>query len=211
MSNSHKNCDHPATKAARARCRRQNHSMNLVTFAYNQLGWDINTLRLGEDNAQELREALTQATGLDYATRLRLEGEIENYMAPKISMSNADVQEYDRFQQRLERELDEYDQNPGQMPTPAVVTDADELQSLLDEVEKTKAEQVGREVTRENWREFKGRLVEITVEIWGAQPNSTRTGVITAWGEKYMSYRAPSGGSNNRVETTRVIKAICTK
>jgi hypothetical protein len=185
--------------------------MNLVTFAYNQLGWDINTLRLGEDNAQELREALTQATGLDYATRLRLEGEIENYMAPKISMSNADVQEYDRFQQRLERELDEYDQNPGQMPTPAVVTDADELQSLLDEVEKTKAEQVGREVTRENWREFKGRLVEITVEIWGAQPNSTRTGVITAWGEKYMSYRAPSGGSNNRVETTRVIKAICTK
>jgi len=181
-------CDHPATKAARAKCRRQNTAPNLVTFAYNQLGWDINALRLSDDNAAELREALAQATGLDYATRVRLEGEIEQYVAPKISMSNADVQEYDRFQQRLARELDEADKNPGQMPAPAE-----------------------REITRENWRDYRDQDVEMEITIYGPQASSKRVGRITAWGEKFMSYTGPNGGKSTRVATERVIRATLKK
>jgi len=180
MAASHANCNHPNTKSARAKCRRTNVVPSLKRFAADQLGWDITTLRLDEDNAQELRETIAQATGLDYPTRIALEKEIGQYLL-------------------------------HQPAEPTIVTDADEVKNLRDEVEQTRAEQVGQEVTAENWREFKGRTIEIELEVWGAQPNHKATGQIIAWGAQYMTYAVPFYGTSNRVKTERVVRAICVK
>ena len=189
--NSHANCDHPATKAARARCRRTNVMPSLRKFAEDQLGWDINTLRLTEDNAAELRETIAQATGLDYPTRMKLEQEVDQYTIPRTIMSNTDVLNYDR----LQRELAEYDQNPGQMPETVTRTEAGKLEL---------AEQI---VTRENWREFRHEVVEIEITTHGATGNHKRLGMITAWGAKYMTYAVPKHGTSTRVPTERVMRA----
>jgi hypothetical protein len=95
--------------------------------------------------------------------------------------------------------------------TPRIVTDADEVKSLQDEVEAAKADLIGKRVTPQNWRDFRGMKVEIELGVWGSQPNHRVIGEIKAWGTQYMSYLVPFYGKVNRVRTDRVLGAVCVK
>lgn len=158
----HQFCTHPATKAARAKCRRES-----------------------EKGLSGVRKPATT------------------------------------FEDRLARELAEYDENPGQMPTAAQIMPAEEpveaievdnkeeYRRLCALIEDNRNAKKGKAVTRETWREFRDLDVEIEYEVWGSQPNHQLVGRLVTWGEKKLSY-VSKVGKRNTIDVTRVlsVKAV---
>jgi hypothetical protein len=187
---SHQHCTHENTKAARAKCRREHkptvqpatvHPGALKDFAASYLGWDIDTLPLEADNVLELREAIAAADGFNPSFVAALEAQLTAHMMPGV----ADViAEHDGHASRLQRELDEYDKNPGQMPKPV------------------------QPVTRETWRNYRGQPVKITAANYSPEGRSEYVGVIHSWGEKFFRYVAVGGTRSNMLATDRLISVV---
>ena len=138
----HKFCTHPATKSARAACRRDSKNFPGTKLAAPDAG--------------------------SYAFQDEMDAE----------MRRTAVYVDDSHTSRLERELAEYDENPGQMPKTHVVT-------------------------RSTWKGYRNFNVVISVTVWGAQPDTEFHGKIVAWGEKRFSY-VSSTGARNTIDADRV-------
>jgi len=132
----HANCTHPATKSARAACRRDS------------------------KNFPGMKLATTTDPG-SYA-----------------------------FQDEMEREM---------------------ARTAVYETEPVESKIKTHVVTRSTWKGYREITVEIDVKIWGAQPDSTVTGKIVAWGEKRLTYVSATGARNN-LDTQRVkaVRALMT-
>lgn len=124
---------------------------------------------------------------------------------------------------RLERELAEYDENPGQMPTaaqvmpaeepvePVVVDNAEEYRRLCALIEDARNAKKGKAVTRETWRDFRDLDVEIIVLNSSPEGQAEYVGRIVAWGPKRFTYASKFTGTLNHVAAPLVVSVVAVK
>ncbi|QEQ93667.1 hypothetical protein SEA_ZUKO_89 [Streptomyces phage Zuko] len=112
---------------------------------------------------------------------------------------------------RLERELAEYDKNPGQMPEPVVLDDKAEYRRLCEEIEAARNAKKGQGVTVENWREFRDLDVEIIILNQSNAGQAEYVGRIVAWGPKRFSYRSKFTGTLNHAKSPLVVSVVAVK
>lgn len=147
----HANCTHPATKSARAACRRDS------------------------KNFPGMKLATTTDPG-SYAFQDELEREMARTAVYTGPAQVDNPEEYDRI---------------------AALIKGDETKTHV--------------VTRSTWKGYREITVEIDVKIWGAQPDSTVTGKIVAWGEKRLTYVSATGARNNLdTERVKAVRALMT-
>lgn len=115
------------------------------------------------------------------------------------------------FQDRLSRELAEYDENPGQMPEPVVLDDKAEYRRLCEEIEAARNAKKGQVVTRENWREFRDLDVEIIILNQSNAGQAEYVGRIVAWGPQRFSYRSKFTGTLNHAKAPLVVSVVAVK
>lgn len=127
------------------------------------------------------------------------------------------------FQDRLARELAEYDENPGQMPTAAQIMPAEEpveaievdnkeeYRRLCALIEDNRNAKKGKAVTRETWREFRDLDVEIIVLNSSPEGQAEYVGRIVAWGPKRFTYASKFTGTLNHCATPLVVSVVAVK
>lgn len=111
------------------------------------------------------------------------------------------------LESRLERELAEYDENPGQMPKAAGFKwEPGTNQGRFNEEDEW-VTLSGQPVTRENWKTYRDLVLELTITTHGAQGDHFIIGKAVAWGEKFFRYVSQTGAST-MVDVERVRHAF---
>jgi hypothetical protein len=129
----------------------------------------------------------------------------KNFPGTKLAAPSAEITT------RLERELAEYDQNPGQMPEPVVLDDKAEYRRMCEEIEAARNAKKGQVVTRENWREFRDLDVEIIILNQSNAGQAEYVGRIVAWGPQRFSYRSKFTHTLNHAKAPLVVSVVAVK